>query len=212
MLLPQVPGQVLLFQVFRPGTYNFTVRSASGCISGLSENAVINQPPDPIPAPVIEEITHPTCNLSTGSVALSGLPSTGTWTLIRNPGNVSITGSGSTRTVSGIPEGTFTFTVINSSGCTSLPSDNVVINEQPETPSPPSAGTRIHPSCDVPTGSVILNNLPATGTWTLTRFPGSIQSTGTGVSTTVMDLMHQAFITLQSPTPRVVHQMPLPIL
>jgi hypothetical protein len=35
---------------------------------------------------------------------------------------------------------------------------------------------------------VVLNNLPATGTWTLTRSPGSIVTTGTGTTTTITSL------------------------
>ncbi|MGC1391231.1 MAG: FISUMP domain-containing protein, partial [Bacteroidales bacterium] len=35
-------------------------------------------------APTVGTITQPTCSLATGSVVLSGLPATGTWTLTRN--------------------------------------------------------------------------------------------------------------------------------
>jgi hypothetical protein len=171
-----------------PGTYTFTVTTASECTSVSSGNVVINPQPGAFPAPVPGTVTHPTCNLSTGSVAISGLP-TGTWTLIRNPGGVTITGTGATRTVGGIPAGTYNFTVINSAGCSSLTSSDVVINEQPVTPTAPSVGIRTQPTCSVPTGGVVLNGLPETGTWTLTRLPGTIQITGTGVSSTVSDLI-----------------------
>ncbi len=171
-----------------PGTYSFSVISAAGCTSVQSGNVVINQPPAAFPAPVPGTVTHPTCNLSTGSITLSGLP-TGTWTLIRNPGGVTLTGTGTTRTVAGIPAGTYNFTVINSAGCTSLASSDVVINEQPVTPTAPSVGNRTQPTCTVPTGSVVLNGLPEAGTWTLTRLPGTIQTMGTAASTTISDLL-----------------------
>jgi hypothetical protein len=55
-------------------------------------------------------------------------------------------------------------------------------------PSAPTIGTITQPTCTVATGSVVLNNLPATGTWTLTRSPGSIVTTGTGTTTTITSL------------------------
>lgn len=171
-----------------PGSYNFTVTNASGCISEPSSNVVINSIPLSISAPIVGTITQPTCILSTGSVTLSGLPSTGSWTLVRYPGGVAVTGSGLTRTLYGLSEGTHTFTVTNSEGCTSLPSSGVVINAQPETPAAPVAGSVTQPSCDIPTGNVLLTGLPVNGTWTLTRYPGTIRSTGTGASTTVSGL------------------------
>jgi gliding motility-associated-like protein len=116
------------------GTYNFAVTNDQGCTSVASSNAVINpQPPTPT-APVVGTITHPTLTVLTGSVVLSGLPSSGTWTLTRQPDNVLLSGTGTTRTITGINPGTYTFTVMNSFGCTSLPSANVVINAIPGAP------------------------------------------------------------------------------
>ena len=53
---------------------------------------------------------------------------------------------------------------------------------------PPVIGTITQATCAVQTGSVVLEGLPSVGTWTLTRYPGAINSTGTGTSTTVADL------------------------
>jgi len=170
------------------GTYSFIVTSAEGCTSAASSNVVITPPPSAPAAPTIGTITQPTCAISTGSVALSGLPSSGNWTLTRNPGSVAISGSGSTSIVSALPSGTFTFTVTNSVGCISSPSSNVVINAQPAIPQAPTVGTITPPTCSLATGSVVLSGLPATGTWTLIRYPGTISTTGTGVSTTISGL------------------------
>ena len=112
------------------GTYNFMVTSAEGCTSVVSSDVVITPQPSSPPAPVIGIITQPTCAISTGSVVLSGLPGTGTWLLTRNPGGVTISGSGTTA-VSVLPAGTYTFTVTNSTGCISSPSGNVLVNTQP---------------------------------------------------------------------------------
>ena len=171
-----------------PGTYNFTVTSAQGCISPSSANVVIVPPPSSPTPPVIGAITQPTCALSTGSVVLSGLPSPGNWTLTRNPGGVTVSGSGITTTVTTLPSGTYTFSVTNAIGCISSPSGNVVINVQPSIPPAPTVGTITPPGCTLATGSVLLSGLPATGTWTLIRYPGTVSTTGTGVSTTLNGL------------------------
>jgi uncharacterized repeat protein (TIGR03803 family) len=54
--------------------------------------------------------------------------------------------------------------------------------------SPPIVGTLTQPTCILQTGSVILNGLPATGTWTLTRTPGGIINSGSGTSSTITGL------------------------
>ena len=93
-------------------------------------------------APIVGLITQPTCETSTGIVALSGLPSSGSWTLTRSPGGTTTTGSGMTTTVSSLPaNATYTFTVTNSSNCTSTASGNVTVNPQPTVPGQPSSIT-----------------------------------------------------------------------
>ena len=139
-------------------------------------------------APVVGAITQPTCSVPTGSVVLSGLPGTGTWTLIRSPGGVTTTGSGTSITISNLSDGTYTYTVTNSAGCMSPSSGNVVIPAQPASPSAPTVGTIIHPTCTLSTGTVVLNGLPATGTWTLIRYPDGILTTGSATSITISGL------------------------
>ncbi|HNX06007.1 MAG TPA: hypothetical protein PKL96_00330, partial [Bacteroidales bacterium] len=161
------------------GTHNFTVTNSSGCTSPASANVVVNAQPVTPTAPGVGAITHPTCTVSTGSVVLNGLP-TGNWTI--NPGSVS--GSGTSTTISGLTAGTHNFTVTNASGCTSPASANVVVNSQPVTPAAPTVGAITHPTCAVSTGSVVLNGLP-TGNWTIN--PGNISSSGS--STTISGLV-----------------------
>ena len=156
------------------GTYSFTVTNASGCISLSSANVVINAQPITPAAPAVGTITQPACAIATGSVILNGLPS-GNWTI--NPG--AITGTGASKTISGIPAGSYNYTVTNSVGCTSLASTNVVINSQPVTPSAPLTGTIIQPTCAVATGSVELTGLPS-GNWTIN--PGTIAGSGASIT------------------------------
>jgi uncharacterized protein (TIGR02145 family) len=166
-------------------SYTFTVTNASGCVSPASDNVVINVQLATPSAPVASTITQPTCSVASGSVILSGLPSSGNWTLTRSPGSITTSGSGTSTTISNLAAGTYTFTVTNASGCLSAASENVTINSQPGTPSALVVGTITQPTCSVATGSVVLSSLPATGTWTLTRTPGGTTTNGTGASTTV---------------------------
>lgn len=170
-------------------TYTFTVTNASGCTSPSSANAVLNAAPTIPTAPVIGSITQPTCTVSTGSVDLSGLPASGTWTVTAAPGGTTTTGTGTTTTFSGLTAGTtYTFTVTNSDGCSSSASANAILNAAPSSASTPVIGTITQPTCTVSTGSVALSGLPASGTWTVTISPGATTSTGTGTATTITGL------------------------
>ena len=181
-------GTSIIISGLDPGTYNYTVTNAEGCSSSPSAGIIIQASATTPSAPVIETITQPTCNVSSGTVVLTGLPATGIWKLTRYPGEIIITGTGVRKTISLLPEGTFNFTVTNAEGCTSTRSSDVVIDSQPPTPTVPVVEKINQPTCNVPTGSVILNGLPSSGTWTLTRFPGTIKTTGTGNSTTISGL------------------------
>ncbi len=172
-----------------PATYNFAVTlNSSACTSGLSSSVVIPSPPAAPSAPVIGTITQPVCGTTIGSVALSGLPISGTWTVTISPGGSTITGTNiSTGTFPGITAGTYTFTVTASNGCTSSPSASAVINTPPATPTPPQIGNITQPTCVLATGSVDFNSLPA-GSWTLTGSPGSITQTGSTTTATIANL------------------------
>lgn len=163
----------------------FTTNNPVGspCVSATATYslAVVAVPPAPVPGTV----TQPGCLVPTGSVVLSGLPSTGSWTVTRSPGNVSISGTGQTVTVQSLAAGSYTFTV-SSFGCVSSASAVVLINPQPPVPSPPVAGTIIQPTCTTATGTITLTGLPAAGNWTITRYPGTVATTGTGASTPVI--------------------------
>jgi gliding motility-associated-like protein len=166
-----------------PGTYNFTIYSDPGCISHASAAVVINPAPSAPTAPVVGTITQPSsCAATTGSVVLNGLPQTGTWTI--NPG--AITGTGISTTISNLIPGTYNFSITAAAGCISNPSGDVVINAAPVAPTAPIVGTVTQPSsCGTPTGTVVLNGLPATGAWTIN--PGAI--TGIGTSTSITNLI-----------------------
>ena len=162
------------------GTYNFTVTTLPTCTSSATSDVIINAQPQAQSAPIVQSITQPTCTDANGIVVLTGLPATGTWTL--NPG--SITGTGTSKTITSLTAGTYTYTVTNALNCTSVPSSNIVINSQPQTPAKPNVQSITQPTCNIATGSIAVNGLPTTGTWTIN--PGSI--TGTGTIKTISNL------------------------
>ncbi len=129
-----------------PITSNMTVWIYDSTVNGCSDEesflVTINAL---LAAPKVGTINQPTCSSSTGSVALSGLPSSGSWTLTGKSsiGTVTKTGSRSTTTVSGLSAGTtYTFIVTNASGSSSLPSGDVVISPQPQAPEAPAIGSQ----------------------------------------------------------------------
>ncbi|HOU02183.1 MAG TPA: gliding motility-associated C-terminal domain-containing protein [Bacteroidales bacterium] len=175
--------------VITSGTYKFNVTSNEGCTSAFSSEVVIEQQPPTPSVPLVSGIIQPSCTIATGNVMLSGLPATGSWTLTRYPGTVKTSGTGITTTITGLSPGSYNYTVTNSSGCTSLASENIIITVQPVTPSAPVAGTITQPTCIVPTGTLILTNLPPQGTWILFRYPDGISLTGSGTSITLSELL-----------------------
>ncbi len=118
-----------------PGTYQFRC-SITNCspASNTTSNAATLTVNASLSAPVPEIPEQPTCTEATGSVVLNGLPSSGTWTLTRNPGGIITTGTGTSTTISGLTEGTYSFTVNTTGGCISDASAEVIINSQPPTP------------------------------------------------------------------------------
>ena len=182
-------GTTATFSGLNPGTYTFTVTNDLGCTSAVSINAVINPQPVTPTTPVVGTITQPTCAVATGSVDLSGLPASGSWTVTEAPGGTTISGSGTTATFSGLTANTtYTFTVTNADGCTSTVSVSAMIDPQPVTPTTPVVGTITQPTCAAPSGEVDLSGLPNTGTWTITANPGAITQTGTGTTATFSGL------------------------
>jgi len=142
-----------------------------------------------LPAPLIGTIIQPMCTVTTGSVELFGLPSNGTWSLTRNPGSVTTSGTGTSTTITELETGTYNYVVTNAGGCISTASENIVINEQPVIPEAPTVGIITPPTCASSTGNVVLYGLPSSGPWMLTRYPGTITSMGIGANTTVTGLV-----------------------
>jgi gliding motility-associated-like protein len=128
-------GASIMITGLTNATYKFTVTDASGCTSVASSDVVIFPVQGAPSAPILVTLRQPTCATATGSIALNGLPETGTWTI--NPGAIS--GSSSSIIISELAAGTYNYTVSNADGCTSLASTDIVINSQPTIPPAPAS-------------------------------------------------------------------------
>jgi len=105
----------------------------TNCTYTLNSNVVTMTTVPTVATPTVGTITNINCTTSTGSVALSGLPS-GSWTIERTPDLVTVNGSGATTTLTGLAAGTYTFNVTNNTaGCKSAATANVVISDQSAT-------------------------------------------------------------------------------
>lgn len=136
----------------------------------------INPEPE---TPSIGTITHPFCGSSTGSIALTNLPATGTWAVTGSPSGFA-TGTGTTAIISSLTSGNYTFVVQNSFGCTSGSSAQATIGATPAIPSIPTptvAYTCSNGSASLSGGTLGANevfrwyNIPSAGTVVSTANP-----------------------------------------
>lgn len=157
-------GVFSTFSGLSAGTYSVVARSADGCTSGLG-SFVVNAQPATLAAPTAS-VTHPTCELATGSVnAFSA-----------GAAEYSLDGGAflSSITFSGLSAGSHAIVARSGDGCVSG-ATSFVINAQPTTPETPTA-TVTHPTCTVVTGSV---NVSASGASMYSLDGGAFQSSGT---------------------------------
>jgi hypothetical protein len=111
-----------IFTSLNPGTYTVTTKNSTACISTGPSLTINNQLTSPV-APIIQSIVQPSSLIPSGSVSLTGLP-VGNWTI--NPGGIS--GNTQSTTISGLANGTYNFTVTNSTGCISEASADIIID------------------------------------------------------------------------------------
>ena len=137
----------------------------SNCYSPAdSVNATINAAPA---APTATVALQPTCSVSTASVSLSGMPSTGTWTLKRTNTvsmvevTITSTGSGSSFMYSNVPVGTYTYTATdNATGCISNASNSIsvvapnCVSCNAGTTAPTLSGTTASNACPTTTADI----------------------------------------------------------
>jgi gliding motility-associated-like protein len=140
---------------------------------------VVNAQPTAPAAATASTTVQPTCAVATGTITVSAPLGAGY--------EYSIDGGAYqlSPTFPGISSGPHAILVRRTTDITCISAPvTVTVNAQPGTPAAPVPGTIIQPTCALTTGSVVLNGLPATGTWIIN--PGGIS--GTGVSTTISGL------------------------
>jgi gliding motility-associated-like protein len=128
------------------GTYTVTARNADECVSE-ELSVTINAQPETPAAPVVAETVQPTCEVATGSFsipAVSGM-------------EYSFDGGafGTTTSWSELSAGTYTVVARNADECVSE-ALSVTINAQPETPAAPVITELLQPTCEDPTGFLVL--------------------------------------------------------
>nr|WP_315230735.1 T9SS sorting signal type C domain-containing protein [uncultured Flavobacterium sp.] len=117
------------------GTYTGTlIVTNASCSATRAITMTINPLPS---APTIGTIMQPTCALATGSIALSGLPSSGSWSITATPATSGLTGWTGTNvdntTIGGLTANTSYTFVVNYGPCSSTASTAAVINAIPAT-------------------------------------------------------------------------------
>ncbi|GGB67034.1 hypothetical protein GCM10007424_03800 [Flavobacterium suaedae] len=131
------------FNNLAAGSYTVTVKNSADCTS--TTNIVINDAPEtPAIATVTE--TQPDCTTATGSIEVTAP--------LGADLEYSIDGTNfqSGTTFNNLAAGTYTVTVQNNDGCTSVTAD-IVINDAPETPAVATI-TETQPDCTTSTGSI----------------------------------------------------------
>lgn len=181
-------GTSFIFEGLSVGNYTFIVSTENGCKSLPSENVEINNPPLISDAPIIGNITQPSCLAPFGTVELSDLPANGNWTITVLPSGQMINGSGVSTIINNLNSGNFTFTVTNDDNCTSIESLEITINPIPEI-SAPIVANIIHPTCSLNTGTIYLDGLPVLGNWVLTVNPIGMVIQGNGNTTQIDNLL-----------------------
>ncbi|MHA3789157.1 beta strand repeat-containing protein, partial [Flavobacterium hauense] len=142
-----------VFANLNPGTYNITVRDAGGCTS--TTPAITISPAPSAPAIANVTVTQPTCTAATGTITVN--TPTGTGITYSLDGTTFVTGA----TFTNLLPGTYTITVRNAAGCTSV-TPTIIINAAPTVPAVASV-TITQPTCTTPTGTITVDTPAGAG-------------------------------------------------
>ncbi|MCC9072596.1 GEVED domain-containing protein [Flavobacterium sp. F-65] len=180
------------------GSYDVVVTAA--CSSSVISNAVIVSV-NTLPIITTQPQALPICEGTSGSFTVATSASSpayqwqyatavsGPWTNIDNTvANLSGYNS-ATLVLTDTPieyNNYYVQCLVRTGACTSI-SASALLTVKP-LPTTPTIGTITPASCTVSTGSVVLNGLPATGTWEIITNPVTITRTGSGESVTISGL------------------------
>lgn len=156
--------------------------TAAGCSSPARTAVTVTVNP----IPTITS-TSPGSVCGTGTVTLGATSSAGIINWYSEETGGVILGTGISFTTPIITLNTTYYVDATANGCVTT-TRTAVIATVNAAPTAPMAETITQPTCAVSTGSVVLNGLPVTGTWILTRTPGGTTTPGTGTVTTITGL------------------------
>ncbi len=162
-------GTATSFAGLLPGTYTITIKNAAGCTS-VTGNITINTVPN-APAVADVTVTQPDCTVPTGTITVN-TPTGMTY-------SIDGVNFGTATSFTGLLPGTYTITVKNAAGCTSV-TGNITINAVPNAPAVADV-TVTQPDCAVPTGTITVN--------TPTGMTYSIDGVNFGTATTFSGLL-----------------------
>ncbi len=144
--------------------------------NGAAGAVIITYCATPLSAPTVGSTTQPTCAIQTGSVALSGLPASGSWTITASPGGATQTSTGTTTSFTGLTPGSAYTFIVTQGACISPASvASATIAAAPVIPAAPTVTTPVS-YCQGATASA----LTATGASLLWY---TVATLGTGSST-----------------------------
>ena len=148
------------------GTYIAHLTNAAGCDSVATLVLTVNERPA---APTVN-ITQPTCNVATGSIAVTA-PSGIGMTYSNDGSNYQ-----SAASFASLVSGSYSITAKNANGCISTATSAIITNP-PATPATPIF-TRTQPTCNVATGTIIVTAPTGIG-YTYRMDAGTAQSSTT---------------------------------
>ena len=137
-----------VFAGLAPGTYTVIVKNAAGCTSTTSTITINAAPALPAVADVI--VTQPTCTIASGAITVISPVGAG---ITYSPDGINFQPE---NTFTNLIPGTYTITVKNAAGCTSV-SANIIITPAPGSPAVADV-TVMQASCAVPTGTITVNS------------------------------------------------------
>ncbi len=154
-------------------TYTVTARNAGSCTSA-GTTVVINAAPTTPAAPGASATQQPTCTTPTGTITISPLDNTLTY-------SVNGTTFASGPTFSGLAPNASYNVVARNGSCTSA-ATVVVINAVPAGPAAPGASATQQPSCIAPTGTITISPLDNTLTYSVNGTTFAAGPTFSGLS------------------------------
>ncbi len=185
------------------GTATYIVTPTSGTCIGATFNVTVTVTSSCVPVTIgtqpADNSMCTTAGIASFTVVAAGTApftyqwqynNSGTWITVANgtPAGATYTNATTaTLDVAGITTaGSYQYRIYitNCSGADNATSAAATLTVN-NTPAIPTAGTITQPTCALATGSVVLNGLPATGTWTVASTPAGIATSGSGTTTTV---------------------------